>query len=120
MTKTLTDTVSSNERIQSIDIIRGFALFGVLAVNIGSANLTNNASQGWTGIAEQIISWLVQFFMTHKFVSIFSFLFGLGFAIQLFRAETRTTPFIPLYFSRLYILYFFVLLIFILIYVFLF
>lgn len=107
MTKTLTDTVSSNERIQSIDIIRGCALFGVLVVNIGSSGSLNYVSQGWTGITEQIISWFVKFFMTHKFISIFSFLFGLGFAIQLIRAEARKTYFIPLYFRRLLILYLF-------------
>ncbi|MEO5983911.1 MAG: DUF418 domain-containing protein, partial [Ferruginibacter sp.] len=102
-----TDTVSSNERIQSLDIIRGFALFGVLVVNMGSSGSPNFVFQGWTGIAEQIISWFVRFFITHKFVSIFSFLFGVGFAIQLFRAEARKAPFIPLYFRRILFLYLF-------------
>ena len=105
MLKTLTDTVSSNERIKSLDIIRGFALFGVLVVNMGSGSFWDNDSNGWLGTANQIVSWFVRFFMTHKFVSIYSFLFGIGFAIQLIRAENRKTNFISLYFRRLLILY---------------
>jgi len=106
MSKTLTDTVSSNERIKSLDIIRGFALFGVLVVNMGSGNSANETN-GLLGIANQIVSWTVRFFMTHKFISIYSFLFGIGFAIQLTRSDNRNSNFVPLYFRRLIILYLF-------------
>lgn len=107
MTKTLTDPVQQNERIRTIDILRGFALFGVLVVNFGVGVPANNTSNNFINVADQVIGWFANFFMTKKFISIFSFLFGLGFAIQLIRAEQRKTSFVPLYFRRLFVLYLF-------------
>ncbi len=68
MQQTLTDPVPIKERIQSIDIIRGFALLGVIIVNFGAGKIS-----------------FVSFFMSHKFISMFAFLFGLGFALQLMK-----------------------------------
>ena len=42
-----------------------------------------------------------------KFLPLFSFLFGLGFALQMLRAETRGVRFVPLYARRLLILFVF-------------
>ena len=39
--------------------------------------------------------------MSGKFITIFSFLFGLGFAVQIGRAEHRGASIIPLYRRRL-------------------
>jgi uncharacterized protein len=43
-------------------------------------------------------------FVESKFFSLFSFLFGLGFAIQLLRAQERGVPFVPRFTRRLLIL----------------
>jgi uncharacterized protein len=76
------------DRIEIIDILRGFALLGIIivhfteqyyagqppdsAVGFGAKNIADNIVQGFSGI-----------FVQGKFYMIFSFLFGLSFFIQL-------------------------------------
>src|SRR6185436_18714651 len=85
------------ERIQTIDIIRGFALFGVLVVNLTVDNQNVQPWDGWPGIADQLSYWSIRFFMDDKFMAIYCFLFGLGFSIQMLRAESRGSTFIIMY-----------------------
>ncbi len=98
--------VSARERIETIDILRGFALFGVLLMNIhwfsapGPLWLANE----WTGTGDQAALWLTEFFARGQFIALFSFLFGLGFALQLGRAQARGARFFPLYRRRLLVL----------------
>jgi uncharacterized protein len=65
---------SEKRRIVEMDIIRGFALFGVLLVNLtmmGGAKINTNLDV-WV--------WrFIQYLAEGKFYTIFSFLFGLGF-----------------------------------------
>lgn len=42
--------VGKAERIQILDILRGFAVFGILAVNIGGFPLSNWVNGGITGV----------------------------------------------------------------------
>ncbi len=100
--------VSQNERIQILDILRGFAVFGILVVNIGGFA----APSFWPGyIAPDDLPWyddlagkLVQFLAEAKFYSIFSFLFGLGFSVQLSRAAAKGRDIRSFYPRRLLIL----------------
>lgn len=78
--------VSTEVRIQTIDIIRGFAVFGILVVNLTVDNPNMSPMEGRTSILDQIVYWLIKFFMDDKAMTIFTFLFGLGFAIQMLRA----------------------------------
>jgi uncharacterized protein len=77
---------SSTERIADIDILRGFALFGIMVVNIfyfGVPNVYYSSYFGtFSGIWNTIIFHGVNFLFTAKFYPIFSFLFGYGFFIQ--------------------------------------
>ncbi|MGH9803795.1 MAG: DUF418 domain-containing protein, partial [Candidatus Acidiferrales bacterium] len=82
------------ERIEVIDILRGFALFGVLLVNMRNFELPG---QVWTGTVDQVALWLTTVFGDNKFWTLFSFLFGLGFALQMVRAEARGARFLPVY-----------------------
>ncbi len=73
---------TANQRLKEIDIIRGFALFGVLLVNLTMidrtlfGSLTSfRALQG----ADAAASFIIYFLAQGKFYTIFSFLFGLGF-----------------------------------------
>ena len=100
--------VARSERIQVIDILRGFALLGILLVNM---ELFSNPMQQvflglkeWTSAADQLAVWGIRFLAEGKFYSLFSFLFGLGFALQIQRAEARGTRFVPFYLRRLFIL----------------
>lgn len=100
--------VALSDRIQTIDILRGFALFGILLVNM---HLFSHPVQelliGYDDagpLLERAAALGIQVFAESKFYPIFSFLFGLGFALQFQRAEDRGTPFLPLYLRRLFIL----------------
>lgn len=53
------------------------------------------------GRADAIAQWFVLAFIQGKFISIFSFLFGMGFAIQMSRAEAKGARFMSFYPRRL-------------------
>ncbi len=91
---------TSQERIQVIDILRGFALFGILLANMGGFSGPESADW-WTATPDLLAKQLIFFLGQAKFLTIFSFLFGLGFALPLLRAEARGAPFFPLYRRRL-------------------
>ncbi|MEW4212103.1 DUF418 domain-containing protein [Priestia megaterium] len=95
-----TGPVTINERISSLDILRGIALFGILTINI--ASFTPGGPPGFTHSPNSVDNWLTTFlllFVESKFFTLFSFLFGLGFSIQLIRAKQRGDGFV-LRFSR--------------------
>jgi hypothetical protein len=105
MTQATIWTVTPKERIQTIDIIRGFALFGILIINF-TVDASNTAPwKGWSGFGDQVVFWTISFFMDDKFMSIYSFLFGLGFTLQMQRAKARNTSFAFVYLRRMIILY---------------
>ncbi|MCJ7825147.1 MAG: DUF418 domain-containing protein, partial [Anaerolineales bacterium] len=54
--------------------------------------------------SDRAIYILTRFFVEAKFYSLFSFLFGWGMAIQLIRAQSRGTDFLPRYLRRLLVL----------------
>jgi uncharacterized protein len=87
--------VDANERIVTLDVLRGIALFGVLVANIwlwfSGINFLfpGYNAEVWSGSADGIAFLLVAFFVSGKAITTFSFLFGLGFAVQMMRAEAR-------------------------------
>jgi uncharacterized protein len=85
--------VASGERIATLDILRGFALFGILLVNMAFFSSPVPVAAGmvewWRGTADRIAHAFLVFATHGKFYSLFSFLFGVGFSIQLARAESR-------------------------------
>ena len=97
--------VAIQERIQTIDIIRGIALLGILIINFTVDDGEVSPSEGWKSIGNQIIWWSVRLFMDDRFQTIFCFLFGLGFAIQMQRAADRNAPFAFLFLRRMIALY---------------
>lgn len=103
--KTTVGPITAAERISEIDILRGFALFGILLVNMASYGHSFYEyvmlKPVPTGTLDQIATFVVAFFGEGKFYSLFSFLFGFGLAIQMSRAESRGTPFVPIYLRRM-------------------
>ncbi len=73
---------NNNSRIPALDILRGFALFGVLVVNV-SGYLGARPTQA--DIAVRVVK---ELFFSNKFWPIFSLLFGIGIALQLARGLT--------------------------------
>ncbi|MCK4342335.1 MAG: DUF418 domain-containing protein [Phycisphaerae bacterium] len=100
--------ISVGERIEVVDVLRGFAVFGILAVNMfwfsNPFQLIFTQMDPWTGMPDQVAQWLIQFFCEGKFYSLFSFLFGFGMAVQMTRAEARGDSFVRLYVRRLCVL----------------
>jgi len=101
----------ARQRITTLDVLRGFAIFGILIVNMlwfsGVRSFAINAELQWIGFGDRVVLWFIQFFAEGKFFSMFSFLFGLGFAMQMQRAETRGVRFASFFSRRMLILFLF-------------
>jgi len=86
--------VEHGERYAVMDVLRGFALFGVLAANMRSFNLPlsiyGTPEAVFHGRADFWAQSLLNIFIAGKFYTLFAFLFGLGFAIQMTRAQARS------------------------------
>jgi len=96
------------ERIQAMDVLRGFALLGILLMNIEAfvgplnAALTGLDPQ-WTG-ADRWADGLIYILVQGKFYPLFSLLFGMGFAVMMVRANGAGRPFAGVYFRRVMVL----------------
>ncbi len=96
--------VQAKERIQIVDVLRGFAIFGILLFNMRSFAGQSININDWTEPLDRAIVILIDFFVQAKFYSLFSFFFGWGMAVQMRRAEIKGTKFFPVYLRRLLIL----------------
>lgn len=88
--------LQEHERIASIDAIRGAALLGVLLINLESdfrVPLARAASSFHTdpGLLNHVVDWILDIFVGGKAMSAFSFLFGVGLAMQAERARERAS-----------------------------
>ncbi len=99
---------SEGERIVTLDVLRGLAIFGILFVNIGIFGFPEGYSEIhrelFGGTADRVIHWATQFLIEGKFYSLFSVLFGIGVAIQFDRARQTGRKFGPWYARRLLVL----------------
>ncbi|AKS43003.1 DUF418 domain-containing protein [Wenzhouxiangella marina] len=107
---TLAEPVARSDRLIELDALRGFALLGVLlgclyeyvdwGISATEAQLA--ALPTW-----RIDAWattLAQLFVADKANTLFAFLFGLGFSMQLTRLRQRGAAFESIYLRRLLIL----------------
>ncbi len=102
--------IATAERVDELDVLRGFALLGVLLANFASwlgppflateAQLAQLSSSQADRIAEFLVDWLV----SDKANTMFAILFGIGFWIQMGRIEARGGDFRAIYLRRLTIL----------------
>ncbi|MEN5070510.1 DUF418 domain-containing protein [Stenotrophomonas sp. TWI1183] len=96
--------VGAHERIAVIDILRGFALLGILLMNMEAFSSPLDLSftgidPHWQGAdywADAAIYVLVQ----GKFFTLFSLLFGAGFSVMAQRADLAGRAFAPFYLRR--------------------
>lgn len=96
--------ISEKERIVSIDIIRGFAVFGIFFVNVPTMlGMEGPEGRSYEGI-DAIVRLFYDLFIQTKFYTIFSFLFGYGFYIFMMRAEARGAKAGGLFLRRLLVL----------------
>lgn len=81
------EPVRPGERIAELDVVRGFALFGVLLAYT-AWNLGQPPEETWSA-TDHVANRVMLIAVDSKAFSLFTFLFGLGFAIQLSRAQAR-------------------------------
>ena len=96
--------IAPNQRIEALDVVRGFALLGIFLMNIEFFNriigsLGDGMPRGLTGL-DWFASWFIAYFVQGKFWTIFSLLFGMGFAVMLARAEQAGREFKTIYLRR--------------------
>lgn len=94
--------IPAPQRITSVDVVRGFALWGVLLINM--MNFGALIPGEWPDSIDRFAFWAQRFFFEQKSWRLFSFLFGLGFALQMLRASDRGAPFVRVYVRRLAVL----------------
>ena len=100
---------TDRDRIELVDALRGFALFGILLANIlywsGWVLVTDAERLAMADAAGQ--RWQYRFnhlFVDGKFYTLFSLLFGAGFAIQLDRLTKRGADGLRIYRRRVLVL----------------
>jgi uncharacterized protein len=99
------------DRIITLDIIRGFALLGILMVNMQffvapKLFLMLSGVTLFEGALSNAADWFVTIFATGKFFTTFSFLFGLGFFLFMERVKAKELSVGKLYSRRIFFLLF--------------
>ena len=99
--------VSRSDRIISIDVLRGFAVLGILVMNIqsfsmiGAAYLNPYAYGDLTG-ANYVVWFLSHLLADSKFMTIFSLLFGAGVVLMASRREASGRPTVGIHYRRMF------------------
>ncbi|MFF2348478.1 DUF418 domain-containing protein [Kitasatospora sp. NPDC058115] len=92
-------------RLADVDALRGFALFGILTVNItylaSAYHGTGVDEPGFGSPLDTAVRAVVALLFEAKFFLLFSFLFGYSFTLQLDSAERRGVRFTPRFLRRL-------------------
>ncbi len=99
---------AGQDRFDVLDALRGFALFGIFLANIrvlaGWEFLSDEQRGLLAGEGYSMIDFLQLAVIDGKFYTLFAFLFGLGFALQLQRLEGRGAAATRIYLRRTTIL----------------
>lgn len=103
--ESIVQPVARKERIQSLDILRGVAILGILLMNIQSFAMPGAAylNPFAYGDMEGINYWVWVFgniFADQKFITIFSILFGAGIVLVTEKAEKKTGTSAGLHYKR--------------------
>jgi len=84
-------SLPASQRIAVLDIVRGFALLGILIMNMpgfgASFFAEADGSHLWTQPVDRVAENLREMLFSGKFNSMFSLLFGIGFTIQFSRLQ---------------------------------
>lgn len=98
--------VRVQDRLGSVDVLRGFSLLGILVMNIYAFAMPfpaygNPFKGGGTSLLDFGTWWFTHLFFDMKFMTLFSMLFGAGLALMAERAEARGVRFGGTYYRRL-------------------
>ena len=87
--------VAPEERIRALDMLRGWAMFGVLWSNLGDYRTRQPATT-----LDYALKWTQTWLMQDRFYALLILLFGIGFGLQLTRAERNATDLRSIYYRR--------------------
>jgi uncharacterized protein len=90
------EPVAPAERIAALDLLRGWAMFGVLWSNLNDGYGTTDPATR----LDRVLSFTQEWFVEGRFYTLLCFLFGIGFGIQLTRAAARGTDVRTTYMRR--------------------
>ncbi len=102
---TANQPVKKKERIQALDFLRGFAILGILIMNIQSFSMPGAAylNPMAYGDLSEVNKWvwmLSHIFADQKFMTLFSILFGAGVILMTQKATERTGKSAGLHYRR--------------------
>jgi len=84
-------SLPTSQRVLTLDIVRGFALMGILIMNMPAFSTSffaeSDGSHMWPGRIDQFAEAARDMLFSGKFNSMFSMLFGIGFTIQFTRMQ---------------------------------
>eukprot|EP01136_Pigoraptor_vietnamica_P033223 Opistho-1_new@95884 len=100
--------VATPPRIITVDVLRGFALFGILLAHMifwySAGPLPGEIFNKYKDIGSQVMPVINDIFISGKFFAFFSFLFGLSFYLQMQSMEKRNDNFVLRYAWRITLL----------------
>jgi uncharacterized protein len=95
---TLLQPLSASNRDRNLDILRGFALAGVLFMFCVSDNAP---SYGYTNsIFDEVLSWFKWIFIESRMYTLLIIIFGIGFHVQLEKAKQQNRSLVPAFSRR--------------------
>ncbi|MBM3768316.1 MAG: DUF418 domain-containing protein [Acidobacteria bacterium] len=111
-TEALPLPVAADERIEALDVVRGFALLGILLMNICSFGMpmigeSNPRAWGGSDGANYVFWWVQYVFWSGKMRALFSLCFGAGVIYLTSRAEAKGATAGDIYYRRTFWLMFF-------------
>ncbi len=102
--------IEAGARIAEMDILRGFALLGICVINLqdflGPGAISGDSPR-FPAWYDRTAEFFINLLGSGKFNAMFSFLFGVGFAIQMDRAAAKNASFATMYVRRLLALFLF-------------
>lgn len=96
--------LAASQRLQSLDVLRGFALLGILLMNIEA--FVGPMAASFSGVdptltgKDHAMDLLIYVLVQGKFYTLFSLLFGMGFAVMSQRAASAGKPLAGFYWRR--------------------
>ena len=100
--------VAVKDRIQILDILRGFAIFGILMVNMylfyNPLSYILIGSQSGGALIPVLSESFIKFFFEGKFYAMFSMLFGYGFWLFINKPVSDGVRIIPVFLRRMFFL----------------
>lgn len=103
------EPVGNTQRLVNIDIIRGFALLGILLMNIQGFSMhfaaySNPMALGEVSSGDYLVYYINHLFADQKFMTLFSTLFGVGIVLMATNIESKGGAAGKIHYKRMFIL----------------